>query len=236
MCEIYPGEFEAMEHNGRMDAIVDDLRDCQTCKHSINHKCAGTETCHECMWDSKYVRSDMLSAEEIDKLLRALAEGEDDVDFEREKREKILEESEEVEREYDTMYYPQVDGITPTVVAESCDDCISRQAVFDLMRSLTRWCVRSEDGKFNNVGLLYDDVMFGIDKLPPVTPKPKTGEWKKIVTAKDGYNETWHYECSECQHRSSMFGDDKFCPNCGACMKDCRTLDEFIEDSKESEE
>ena len=29
---------------------------------------------------------------------------------------------------------------------------------------------------------------------------------------------------------------NSFCPNCGACMKDCRTLDEFIEDSKESEE
>lgn len=26
-----------------------------------------------------------------------------------------------------------------------------------------------------------------------------------------------------------------YCPNCGACMKDCRTLDEFIEDSKKSE-
>ena len=45
-------------------------------------------------------------------------------------------------------------------------DCISRQAVKDLMRSLTRWYVRSEDGRFNNVGLLYDDVMFGIDRLP----------------------------------------------------------------------
>ena len=53
-----------------------------------------------------------------------------------------------------------------------CDDAISRQAVFDLMRSLTKWYVRSEDGKFNNVGLLYDDVMFGIDKLPSVTQKP----------------------------------------------------------------
>ena len=50
-------------------------------------------------------------------------------------------------------------------------DLISRQAVLDLIRSLTRWCVRSEDGKFNNVGLLYDDVMFGIDKLPPVNPQ-----------------------------------------------------------------
>lgn len=54
---------------------------------------------------------------------------------------------------------------------DSCEDCISRQAVYDLMRSLTRWCVRSEDGKFNNVGLLYDDVMFGINRLPSVNPQ-----------------------------------------------------------------
>ena len=53
---------------------------------------------------------------------------------------------------------------------EPSGDLISRQAVLELVRSLTRWCVRSEDGKFNNVGLLYDDVMFGIDKLPSVNP------------------------------------------------------------------
>ena len=42
--------------------------------------------------------SDMLSAEEIDKMLKAVP----------------------------PMYYPQVDGITPTVVAEPVnDDCIS---------------------------------------------------------------------------------------------------------------
>ena len=29
-------------------------RDCKTCKHSDKGNCAGTEECHECMWDSKY--------------------------------------------------------------------------------------------------------------------------------------------------------------------------------------
>lgn len=58
---------------------------------------------------------------------------------------------------------------------EPCEDCISRKDVFDLVQSLTRWCVRSENGKFNNVGLLYDDVMFGVNRLPSVNPqKPKT--------------------------------------------------------------
>ena len=55
---------------------------------------------------------------------------------------------------------------------EPCEDAISRKAVHELVRSLTRWYVRSEDGKFNNVGLLYDDVMFGIDRLPSTNPQP----------------------------------------------------------------
>lgn len=33
--ELYPGEFEAMEYNGRMDAIVGyPKNDCDTCKHN----------------------------------------------------------------------------------------------------------------------------------------------------------------------------------------------------------
>ena len=58
-------------------------------------------------------------------------------------------------------------------IPNTCGDAISRQAVLDLMRGLTRWCVRSEDGKWKNVGLLYDDVMFGIDRLPSVTPQQR---------------------------------------------------------------
>ena len=74
------------------------------------------------------------------------------------------------------------------IVQESSGDLISRQAVLDLMRRETRWCVRSEDGKFNNVGLLYDDVMFGIDKLPPVKQEPK---WIP-VSEKLPKNGTWN--------------------------------------------
>ena len=64
-------------------------------------------------------------------------------------------------------------------IPNTCGDAISRQAVLDLMRGLTRWCVRSEDGKWKNVGLLYDDVMFGIDGLPSVTPQPIECEERK---------------------------------------------------------
>jgi len=96
------------------------------------------------------------------------------------------------------------------------DDLISRQAVFDLMRSLTRWCVRSENGKFNNVGLLYDDVMFGIDKLPPVTPQePKTGHWiKDDITERS--KSAYKHKCDRCgAYHRAMYD---YCPSCGARM------------------
>lgn len=91
-------------------------------------------------------------------------------------------------------------------------DLISRQAVIDLMRSLTRWCVRSEDGKINNVGLLYDDVMFGIDKLPSVNPQePKTGHWIWCVGS---------HKCSNCEEYTCFSHKEllRYCPNCGAKM------------------
>ena len=121
---------------------------------------------------------------------------------------------------------------------EPCEDAISRQAVLDAMRGLTRWCVRSEDGKFNNVGLLYDDVMFGIDKLPPVTPQPITLEkaidylheigWmqehdKEMAQPKVG---EWLKngelcKCSNC-HSNVLFSavkHYKYCFNCGTKME-----------------
>ena len=99
-------------------------------------------------------------------------------------------------------------------IPTSCGDAISRQAVFNLMRGLTRWCVRSEDGKWKNVGLLYDDVMFGIDKLPSVTPQQRTGRWIK-------QNYGWNWQCSECGFVTPPSAKEifTFCPNCGAKME-----------------
>ena len=104
--------------------------------------------------------------------------------------------------------YPQMITVQKQRGKGMNDDLISRQAVFDLIRSLTRWCVRSENGKFNNVGLLYDDVMFGVDKLPSVNPQePKTGHWRVYMSAA---------LCSKCGND----GDEifKYCPDCGAKM------------------
>ena len=102
----------------------------------------------------------------------------------------------------------------------TCGDAISRQAVIDLMRGLTRWCVRSEDGKWKNVGLLYDDVMFGIDRLPSVTPQQRTGQWIEVIDETDSLgNKTWHHECSICGSDKSGWGTHKYCPKCGCKME-----------------
>ena len=43
---------EALEMANK--ALEQQPRDCKTCKHSDSGNCAGTEECHECMWESKY--------------------------------------------------------------------------------------------------------------------------------------------------------------------------------------
>ena len=37
---------------------ADTTRDCKTCGHSNDGKCAGTEECHDCMWENKYIEAD----------------------------------------------------------------------------------------------------------------------------------------------------------------------------------
>ena len=39
---------------GKAEALEQQKRECNTCKHSDNGNCAYTEECHECMWESKY--------------------------------------------------------------------------------------------------------------------------------------------------------------------------------------
>ena len=43
-------------------------RDCKTCKHSNNGKIAGTETCHECMYNSQYEEKNCDNCQYKDKL------------------------------------------------------------------------------------------------------------------------------------------------------------------------
>ena len=91
-------------------------------------------------------------------------------------------------------------------------DLISRKAIKNLIRSLTKWSVRSQDRKFENVGLLYDDVMFGIDRLPSAE---KTAEWKPLDKEKAQYY-MFGYVCSKCGAPAKS--PTKYCSNCGANM------------------
>ena len=88
------------------------------------------------------------------------------------------------------------------VEQEPCDDCISRQAVLEV---LTR----------NRVHFV-DMVMITseLKALPSVTPKPKTGHW--ILTDDD------FVYCSECEdsyYSRPIDASWHYCPNCGAKME-----------------
>ena len=103
------------------------------------------------------------------------------------------------------------------------DDYISRQAVLDAITEI-------DEGI--NMDIYTNEVREIIEDLPSV--QPKTGHWKSEHT---GYYRD-NYNCSKCGFTKLFNYNERYnyCPNRGACMKDCRTLDEFIEDSKESEE
>ena len=134
-----------------------------------------------------------------------------------------------------TMIYPQVDGITPTVVAEPCD-AISREAVLE---QTYKW---SKD-EFLRVANPFDYLRKRINSLPPVTVRQtqeveksnfdvnqykadidtayecgkasvrQTGEWKREQFPY--YKDAWF--CSECG-RGQFHNNFNFCPNCGCRM------------------
>ena len=61
---------EALEMANK--ALEQQPRDCKTCKHSDSGNCAGTEECHECMWESKYEQEsseDCISRAEFRRVL-----------------------------------------------------------------------------------------------------------------------------------------------------------------------
>lgn len=104
-----------------------------------------------------------------------------------------------------------------------CDDAVSREAVIK--------CLERGDTLSSIDHRLVDKIK----RLPSVTVR-QTGEWINLEKTKykGQLLPFWgRYECSACKGHGQ--DDFNFCPTCGACMKDGRTLDEFIEDNKESE-
>ena len=117
-------------------------------------------------------------------------------------------------------YEPKPETITNStsgyleVVLPECDDCISRQAVDELSKELVHTTRDKADFLCN--------FWEGLQKLPPVTPKEKTGHW---VNAKVGkLFPSNDFKCSECGNILDFDGvncgrgDANYCPNCGCHM------------------
>ncbi len=116
-------------------------------------------------------------------------------------RDATQEEREEVEQYIDS-------------IAETCEDCISRQDAVNACRN----------------GWGYDDetiehIVGNILELPPVTPAKKVGHWEYVQY--DGNPNTGNWHCSECRaivnYKPTYNWEKKpyykFCPNCGAKME-----------------
>ena len=91
------------------------------------------------------------------------------------------------------------------------DDCISRQAVLNILDDMTKDYAKSNDfEKVNGVAWVK------VQKLPSVNPQePKTGHW--ILTDDD------FVYCSECEdsyYPRPIDASWYYCPHCGARMED----------------
>lgn len=92
---------------------------------------------------------------------------------------------------------------------------VDKEQLKTMIRGLTKWYVKrdnTEVGEPNTaVGLLYDDVMFGIDRLSPVTSIRPKGHWIEEFNDIEG---EVRFTCSSCG-KYQLFGTD-FCYNCGS--------------------
>ena len=93
---------------------------------------------------------------------------------------------------------------------EPCEDCISRQAVLDLVDSYSE--------SQSNVEDVTQDIISDIVVLPPVNPQPKTGYWilADEQNKEDVENDNYRFICSECQY-SDIHAKDTIVPYCWKC-------------------
>ena len=100
---------------------------------------------------------------------------------------------------------------------EPCEDCISRQAVLDILKD--KW------NMFSDANDAMQESIDTIETIPSVIPQPKTGHWIEIAQYSDAKHKI---ECSECGnhiidrgHANSFNVKNKYkyCPNCGCRME-----------------
>ena len=91
---------------------------------------------------------------------------------------------------------------------------IEREAVHDLVQSLTKYAWASPDNTGHRVTVDADDVNFGVDKIPSADVAPvRHARWGVEV----GMNFFKERNCPVCKKRiESNFWS--YCPNCGCLM------------------
>ena len=92
---------------------------------------------------------------------------------------------------------------------------INRDAVHDLVRSLTKYAWASPVRNEQRVTVDADDVQFGVDKIPSADVSPvRHAKWEVEV----GMNFFKERNCPVCKKRiESNFWS--YCPNCGCKME-----------------
>ena len=97
---------------------------------------------------------------------------------------------------------------------QSCEDCISREAVKETI--FVQGSAEILEIDFAKLLLLQR----AIKALPSVTPKPKIGRWIE----QEGFDGDTYYDCSECGESFCLIDGTptdnlyNYCPNCGARM------------------
>ena len=100
--------------------------------------------------------------------------------------------------------YEAYDMAIKALEQESCDDCVRRREVLDVLKD--KW------NMFSDANDAMQESIDTIEALKPVTPRPKIGQW---IEHFDEIGK-W-YECDQCH--SDWGGPVNYCPNCGCVMK-----------------
>ena len=168
-------------------------RDCDTCKHSAEQD---GSNCYECVKGM----ADNFEAQPTDAVWRS------DVEY-------IIKGSLcDLRRNEDKRIFintlNSLPPVTPrTNLAETSQDCISRQAVLEGLTSIAKAKAKSDAQKS-----MMGRCMFFVEQLPPVTPQRPKGKWLHP------YKSDIACECSECHIQMPITNYYHYCPNCGAEM------------------
>ena len=89
---------------------------------------------------------------------------------------------------------------------------IEREAVHDLVRSLTKYALASPGKTRHRITVDADDVNFGVDKIPSADVAPvRHGRWLCVDTDTEQF-----FLCNRCKKKE--YWESNYCPYCGAKM------------------